>query len=175
MSCSCCLLRRGHSWLAFGATKIRERIWQHLYDGRGENGDVVSNPCLFRGATDTLVVGEKEIQFAGTGDPVACGRTIREYIWGQSHVMTDDESHVCEVDLHELLLPEEPVPTSAASTETAVTTKKPCPLNDVLLPHPVEGEFYAMSLYYYAFDCLNMLGPEELSNWCVSFLRAGES
>lgn len=39
----------------------------------------------------------------------------------------------------------------------------PCPLNNVKLHLPLSEEFYAMSVYYYAFDCVRTLGPVNVS------------
>ena len=41
----------------------------------------------------------------------------------------------------------------------------PCAIDDIYHPSVQGHKFYAMSVYYYALDCVRQLGPEPLPHW----------
>lgn len=44
----------------------------------------------------------------------------------------------------------------------------PCPIDSVVHPSVAGQHFYAMSVYFYALDCVRELGPEPLPHWLAS-------
>lgn len=69
-----------HSWINFGVQKMRERVWNHLINGQGEDAqsDLIANPCTFKGHESV----EEGVVLRGTGDAAHCEKLIRKVIWG---------------------------------------------------------------------------------------------
>lgn len=151
-----------HSWLNFGVEAVREKVWSnlvqsHLKSRRERQADAgvgidesepqdiepaaISNPCTFPGHELLVEDGEgKGLVLVGSGRGDLCVELIRDVMWPR------DEDEHCE----------------AASQERGA--KGPCPIEGVEHP-PLTGHFYAMSVYYYAIDCIRMLGSESLPHW----------
>lgn len=52
--------------------------------------------------------------------------------------------------------------------------KTPCPIDGVRHP-PIDGDFYGMSVYFYAFDCIRQLGGNRLQSWPTPTINELES
>lgn len=174
-----------HSWAAYGATSAREKVWAHIIgshleaaevdmelpeeenmdgmvsveipmdgssEGKGSTALHIPNPCSYRGHEEEVEhLSESgrthRVRFSGEGDPVRCARLIRSTLWNSSHT-----HHRCRSPEH--------------VEGTDPDDRVACSLNHVSLPHtPVQYEYYAMSAYFFAFDCIRELGTVDLPNW----------
>lgn len=137
-----------HSWLNFGVDKIRERLNKqlvsegvnHANTEETESGLVViHNPCYFQGydlAYDTGII------VRGSGDSVQCMNELKNLLWPNNSCIKD-----AIVDDQGLLM-----------------NKQPCYLDGVEHP-PIRGQFYGMSVYFFAMDCVRHLGSKALLSW----------
>lgn len=162
-----------HSWLRFGAEMVRERVQNHIHTTHSSFADAsmdgieleavhsnstetlyLKNPCGIAGHTEAY---RDNYVFIGTGEPDACVRILEHIMWveGAETGATTAEILQESVDIVETL--------SAAPFYRCPVG--PCAIDDV--SHPtVEGHhFYAMSVYYYALDCVRQLGPAALPHW----------
>lgn len=180
-----------HSWTSYGASSARERVWAHIIkhhltgagtttgaaeasaDGEEQHTvHHVPNPCAYRGHVEEHMHPHKheegstpahvKVVMSGVGDPVLCGQFIKRTLWNDTAThdscarksvvdeLTEDNEHNC--CLHE--------------NEEGSDERVACSLNSVALPHaPARYEFYAMSAYFFAFDCIRELGTHDLANW----------
>lgn len=120
-----------HSWLDFGAERVHQRVADFLLRNHSSEAAaeaVVPNPCGFTGH-DAL--HESSAVLRGTGRGEDCLQALRHTLWGES-----------------------------AAAHQCLTTTEPsagCGVDEVVSP-PVRGRrFYAMSVYFYAFDCIRQL------------------
>lgn len=77
-------------------------------------------------------------KLVGTGDSEACAELMRQVLWGEMH--------------------------EACSAEGLFTEGNVCAIDDVQMP-AVRGDFYAVSVWYYAMDCVRHHAPTSLENW----------
>lgn len=154
-----------HSWLNFGAQRVQERVLDHIYityiadmkaggvnvsieksnssnDGEEEKDKdcchdpiVVPNPCGFR---DHTMPYFSHIIFKGTGEGEKCMEIIERVIWPT-------------LDNEEL--------------KTACMRGRPCPIESIEHPSVRGHHFYAMSVYFYALDCMRHVGPYPIGSW----------
>jgi len=138
------------SYLAYGADQFRERLWDVWIDDVHRNADpnaclakdtAIPNPCSFVGLTQEW----RGFSFIGTGDAKGCSKQVRRLIPHYENIV-DHES----------------IDESADSdfSEGGVVGGVPHP--------PIRGiRFYAMSLYFFAIDCLRELSGHEAlhMNW----------
>jgi len=168
-----------HSWLRFGAEMVRERVLKYIYDTQTSTdvpvpvvGEVqvegvvaantnqtttllyLQNPCALQDHTEPYL---HNYVFVGTGQPDACVKLLEHIMWIEGAETGATEAQILQedADIIETL-------TSAAFQQCV---KGPCSIDAV--SHPtVEGHhFYAMSVYYYALDCVRQLGPAPLPHW----------
>ena len=138
------------SYLAYGADQMRERLWDAWIDDEHRNADPnaciakevkIDNPCSFVGLEQEW----RGFTFIGTGDAKACSKQIRRLIPHHENVI-DPESLDDHVD--------------SDFSEGGVVGGVPHP--------PIRGiRFIAMSLYFFALDCLRELSGHEAlhMNW----------
>jgi hypothetical protein len=171
-----------HSWLRYGAEMIRERILQYLYETHARaqppsaGGDstsapsmdavFLSNPCGFTGYMDPYA---GSYVFNGTGVPQECVGLIERIVWADSTPLKEPEGElkhdtITEDGVADLTM-------GAVSTSGSVPPRQafcatgPCPIEQVKHPSVRGHEFYAMSVYFYALDCVRELGPEPIPHW----------
>lgn len=53
-------------------------------------------------------------------------------------------------------------------------SSSPCPIDGVRHP-PIDGDFYGMSVYFYAFDCIRHIGNARLASWPTPTIAELES
>lgn len=81
------MIRRSHSWLSYGAQKIRETITTKLLQrtlrriSKDSNEVRVQNPCGFLGYTETLSYEDFTVHMVGTGESQQCVRLLRQVLW----------------------------------------------------------------------------------------------
>lgn len=164
-----------HSWLRFGAEMVRERVLNHIYatthtrisDSTVEEIELqmtsltnsthkmyLKNPCGMAGYTEPY---RDNYIFIGTGQPEACVRILEHIMWveGTETGATAAEILQESVDIVETL-------SGAPFHQCSVG---PCAIDNVSHPTVNGHHFYAMSVYYYALDCVRQLGPASLPHW----------
>mmetsp|Transcript_17207 Transcript_17207/g.25489 ORF Transcript_17207/g.25489 Transcript_17207/m.25489 type:complete len:389 (-) Transcript_17207:36-1202(-) len=124
------------SHLNFGVATIRQKIWDRIVQMGGENR--LQNPCAPPGHTE--VHGGRVL--VGSGMPKLCEKLVRE-------VMFDNQ---CPASMEDDF------------GNAVVKVNNMCPIGGVQMPFS-KGNFYAMSVFFYAMDCVRMLGPENLEHW----------
>jgi hypothetical protein len=143
-----------HSWLNFGVDKVREKLIAYQVE-RGVNVaseeelssglTIIEIPCFFRGYQLEL---ESGTIVRGTGDSLKCVDILRDILWPGD---TCRSSGVTEQSV-----------TNEANE--LVTTKTPCYVDGVEHP-PIRGQFYGMSVYFFAIDAVRHLGKSNLHSW----------
>lgn len=153
-----------HSWLNYGVHRIQERVLDYIFsmfmvekgaDAAAAAGFLpesemnhthpqcpgpllVPNPCGFRGHRLPYL---SSVILLGTGDGHKCMEIIERVIW----------------------------PTLAGEDlKTACMRGRPCPIESIEHPSVRGHHFYAMSVYFYALDCMRHLGSHPLPNWLAS-------
>jgi hypothetical protein len=172
-----------HSWLNYGVNRVHERVLdyiqaQHIHDALarsmnelsatssvsttnhilaqsnedmivddmlaqdGCNDVIISNPCGFKGhqlvrnnLASNNADGLRNSILFGTGDSDQCIDIIEKVIWPE-HSDSDSERR-----------------------------RKGKPIDEIEHPAVRGHHFYAMSVYYYALDCMRHLGPADLDHW----------
>ena len=149
-----------HSYLSYGADQMRERLWDRLLlreddGGKDETrasggtpaaaaavGAVVANPCAFVG----WEVEWRGRRLMGTGDSKRCAEDLLRVFLadadGGGGKGGDDDDDDVDVGL--------------PNKKKKNGKKKQLDINGVRHP-PVRGEFYAMSLFFFALDCVREL------------------
>jgi len=127
-----------HSWLNYGVEVIRDKIHDHLIN-KYEN-DIITN----NGQISDNVILMNPCTFKG-----------HEHIRDQ-YIMrgTGDGIH-CVETIKTLVW---------SNYYDKCQEGKPCSVDDIKHPE-IKGQFYGMSVYFYALDCIRQLGPETLHNW----------
>lgn len=154
-----------HSWLNYGAQRIQERVLSYIVSSYlkkhdltyllgdefsqtcilSEAGDdkdslclepiVIDNPCGFRG--HHLIYSSK-VHLKGTGEGQTCMDIIEEVIWPS---LGDEEM------------------------KRACMRGRPCPIESIEHPSVQGHHFYAMSVFFYALDCMRQVGLEDIPDW----------
>lgn len=165
-----------HSWLNFGVHRIHERVLEYLYNSHMENkrveeasnpsansmvseeyvenqldeeGNIVTiekkcrkenipNPCDFKGHKHPFM---SHVIFEGTGEGKKCMNIIEKVIW--------------------------PTITDQSDINSECFRGRPCPIDEIEHPSVQGHHFYAMSVYFYALDCMRQLGPGKMQHWYV--------
>lgn len=160
-----------HSWSNFGVNRVQQRVLSYLLaeyrrinqiadiDGMGEvevcenenminNSSrsfecrtkvIIPNPCSFK---DFHYQYSEFVSFQGTGEGHLCLELIERVIWPIADV--EDSTSACK-------------------------RGRPCPIEAIEHPTVRGHHFYAMSVYFYALDCMRQLTKEEIRNWYVTF------
>ena len=140
-----------HSWMNFGAEKIKEKTEDYLVDqfmsrfheDVNEDGQAMSNedgavynPCTPKGYEHTLDSG---VTLTGSGHFEQCLELLKAVVW-----------------------PDDKCPTGTDKASLNKDTR--CYLDAIEHP-PLRGPFYAMSVYFYALDAVRHLGDVDMPNW----------
>ena len=179
-----------HSWLGFGAETIRARIEQRLIvrasaarqpQVRSDQGDIVMdihNPCTQVGYTSLVsladgshsseqINGATQYLLIGTGQPEQCTSLLFDLLW---------PSNTCSREIPEGIANENAERVQMSRTSDA--RRRPCYLDSIGHP-PVQGHYYAMSVYFYAYDSVRLLlgarGQELLPHWPTPTIEELES
>lgn len=148
-----------HSWLNYGVDRVRERVWLHL----AENGREVTAP--------DAPSGQAEVSIDVSGESVVEAPPAKRVV----HNPCSFKGHEHELENGIILRG------SGAGEECIQAIQRtiwpagqcegnvPCVVDDVAHP-PVAGNFYGMSVYFYALDCIRELGPKDLPHWYVNVL-----
>ena len=59
-------------------------------------------------------------------------------------------------------------------SKSTCAPKTPCPVDGVRHP-PIDGDFYGMSVYFYAFDCIRHIGGTRIQSWPTPTIAELES
>jgi hypothetical protein len=146
-----------YSWLNYGAHKVQERVLDFIYTTdmnnrvmevnscteEGANHDqclqlhrtLIRNPCDFIGHS----VNWKDAVLEGSGEGKKCSEMIERVIW--------------------------PTTSNISDLNGDCFKGRPCPIEEIEHPSVKGHHFYAMSVYFYALDCMRQLGPGKLENW----------
>ena len=149
-----------HSWLGYGVEAIKEKVSNYLYDEyvydtlyhmphtveySANSEEFFSVPMPWYEVTTVIknpcanpgyeVEYSPQLIMKGTGEGVKCIELIKKVVWPNP-----DEDHSC-------------VP------------GQPCWVDEVAHPAVADIDFYAMSVYFYAFDCIRQLGSDSLDHW----------
>lgn len=144
-----------YSWLSYGAHKVQERVLEYIYASSVSEkqsqpetcGDdqvcehqpdqiiTIPNPCGFVGHT----VSWKNAMLQGTGEGKKCFEMIERVIWPAIPNMSDINGECFK--------------------------GRPCPIEEIEHPSVKGHHFYAMSVYFFALDCMRQLGPVKLNHW----------
>lgn len=127
-----------YSWLNYGVEKVRERMEEKLVASRSSSSKTVENPCAPTG--HSVQHEESHTTLVGSGHAENCYEAVTEVIW---------EDKGCD---------------AALSKSSLSSTSQPCYIMGVEHP-PLQGKFYAMSVYFYALDAVHQLGAEKIKNW----------
>jgi hypothetical protein len=178
-----------HSWLGFGVDSVKDKVFDYLYDefvydsllkkphesNHEETDETFSpevpyevkleipNPCGHPGCVSLpyyyylqhlnllsffkthVYTNSHDMEYndqvvmKGTGEGEKCIEVIKNVVW--------------------------PNP----SPEHECAPGKACPISGVQHPPVSDMRFYAMSVYYYAFDCIRALGPVSIdASWWVA-------
>mmetsp|Transcript_45199 Transcript_45199/g.57885 ORF Transcript_45199/g.57885 Transcript_45199/m.57885 type:complete len:430 (+) Transcript_45199:416-1705(+) len=133
------------SFLSFGADQIREKYWNYLLSRQMDpaveerrEDTKVSNPCAFVG----LEVDWHGQTLVGTGDTKECALHIRHVLSGGGCSTTQDNQ----------------LNDKGEEGGSETLTEERCPLEGHAHVPEVEGvEFVAMSIYFFALDCMRSL------------------
>mmetsp|Transcript_1039 Transcript_1039/g.1717 ORF Transcript_1039/g.1717 Transcript_1039/m.1717 type:complete len:572 (-) Transcript_1039:896-2611(-) len=183
-----------HSWLRYGVETVRYRVLKRIYemhisaapknagsggadddDGGGDSGDgdgrastdhdissnvtAIANPCALKGHYD---VYDDENVLVGTGEGAKCVHLIEQILWADFIDLDEDAG---ELTIQEVAV-DGTVHSISAQEKPSLCTAKPCAVDAIEHP-PVQGHhFYAMSVYYYALDCVRHFSPTNpLPHW----------
>jgi hypothetical protein len=168
------------SFLSFGADKIREKYWSYLIsiqdlknvnhhsiqeeeeEEDNDEDDRIKNPCAFVGLENEW---EGKV-LVGTGDAKTCAIHIKRVIFGSecSHddIDFDDDYDDKEEEEEESndILPKSHLLFPTKDDDLKIMKKERCPLDghhSVKLPQVQGVEFIAMSIYFFALDCMRSL------------------
>lgn len=125
-----------HSWLNFGVEKVREKVEQFIIETKE------SLP-----SESPLKVFNNPCTFNGY-----------EYTFSNGVVLKGTGNALECVDIIRQVI----WPDNLCSTDA--NKDKPCYLDGIEHP-PVRGEFYGMSVYFFAIDCVRQLGTTDLHSW----------
>lgn len=146
------------------------------------------NPCA---NVEYYDVYTDDYIFIGTGRAQECVSLLERLIWSEAEdigalrenllhsgimhrdTIADTDANTsadAEVDLESSSATVEGIFKGAIDTDTPGLSRcvqGPCPIEDIVHPSVAGQHFYAMSVYYYALDCVRELGPEPLPHWYV--------
>jgi hypothetical protein len=127
---------------------------------------ILENPCGF---TNYLDAYTDKYVMAGTGNPDECQRLIERIVWADTvSPVGVPEGEMLQEDVDADGVLEVPSPTEIAQAASALRygcTQGPCAIDEIVHPSVEGHQFYAMGAYYYALDCVRLIGPEPLPQW----------
>lgn len=132
-----------HSWLHFGVERVQQKVVDFLFVNHTAAGsdtvaEVISNPCAFAGF-ETGYDGDSKFTMRGTGQGALCLEAIRKTLWGDLHAA------------------EKCLGVSQGEDGVNTTSGAGCGVDGVQSPQVSGHDFFAMSVYFYAFDCVRHL------------------
>lgn len=169
-----------HSWLNYGVVRVRDRVLDYLQNrflalqanasSDGQAGAIAAatessainsgslslseprefgNPCGFIGrVVERRSDKSPPVYFRGTGNATQCIEIIENVIW----------------------------PLSTANDRIGRgSMRNSKPIDEIEHPDVRGYRFYAMSVYYFALDCMRELGPSDLDHWPAPTLHEIES
>lgn len=150
-----------HSWLNYGVERVRDKVLQRIYRKYSAPDKIsslstaanatIENPCAFPQHSEEY----QGSMLTGTGEGTKCVDLIVDTLWGGE---AGEGAHDCclynhfAADADELR--------SRCTAESVV-----CGVDQKRPPSPVGHDFFAMSVYFYAFDCIRQLGDTGLPAW----------
>jgi hypothetical protein len=147
-----------HSWLNYGAHKVQERVLEFIrsnyvapdntldkvcaeddeercLDSKQSPTVIIPNPCDFVGHRNLLQGAILE----GTGEGRKCFDMIESVVW--------------------------PVIINESDVSSECFRGRPCPIEEIEHPSVKGHHFYAMSVYFFALDCMREIGPIAIAHW----------
>jgi hypothetical protein len=139
-----------HSYLSYGADQMRERLWDMLIldddkVGTSAIDTPILNPCAFVGWEQEW----KGRRLQGTGASASCALDLLRVF--RADVSTAPLQGGVDDNLNRNALP--------TSTRARAAPGRQLDISGVRHP-PVRGKFYAMSLFFFALDCVRELSVE---------------
>ena len=151
-----------YSWLNFGVERVKDKLFQYLMEKAGISSSEINAAAVAKKAKSSVILTAD-----GDVDPFS------EEAKAKDVVVIDNP---CGFVGHEV----EPIPgvilRGSGGGESCIKVvsdilwpegscaQAPCFVDGVEHP-PINGEFYGMSVYFYALDCIRHLGPAELHAW----------
>jgi hypothetical protein len=144
---------------------VHERVFDYLYNDYAETNSsvcsasdgkfwkkkksvidvntVIANPCGFKGKRQVYSKHGDVFTFEGTGESKKCFNIIENVVWPA--MPEKDKKSIC-------------------------VRGRPCPIDEIEHPSVHGYHFYAMSVYYFALDCMRYLGSAALPHWYDCFI-----
>jgi len=85
-----------HSYLAYGAEKVRERFWDMLVNDaiqEGNTNGIINNPCDFLHHSQTW----KDFSLVGTGDSITCQKSLHKLFWNGLETCWETDIRPCSI------------------------------------------------------------------------------
>ncbi len=165
-----------HSWLNYGVHRIQEKIFDFLYDrytaslsetflnSTMQNDEVIHipNPCTFLRHEEPYL---HNIKFIGTGHGEECFHIIEQVVWPAPKPDSSKEVKQSAASTTPMATARPSLATMTKSKAYHCERNRPCAIDDIEHPSVHGHHFYAMSVYYYALECMDMFGPVRLTHW----------
>lgn len=136
-----------HSWLSYGVDTTRQRVWAAVISNDSYH---LPPESIAETAVESSIIGET-IRVGNPCLPLGYEEQVED---SQFLLVGTSDAKQCQNILRQSLWPE-----GECSAGTV------CPLNNIQQPSIKGLEFFAMSVYFYALDCIRKLGPNPLSHW----------
>ena len=154
---------------------------QNAEDNNAPLNRTIPNPCLPLGyeevmhaQQDSPAMGDKVI-LRGTGNPTECVSAIMKVLWPQGHCfynnnVTVDSPSSSDSDNNANNLQYVSQQSFSEASGNSEPAFGPCALDGVEHPKMASQEFFAMSVYFYALDCIRQLSPTSMPRWYVCYM-----
>ncbi len=146
-----------YSWLNYGVHKVQERVLDFIYNS--------ANSTILKEKSDQQCFEGNEQ--ANTQHPISvlrnpCGFLAHRLIWKNAVFEGTGEGKVCLQIIEKVIWP---TVENISDVNGDCFRGRPCPIEEIEHPSVKGHHFYAMSVYFYALDCMRQLGPKKLLHW----------
>eukprot|EP00981_Chlorochromonas_danica_P014747 scaffold8739_cov173-Ochromonas_danica.AAC.6 len=161
-----------HSWLNYGVVRVHERVLdyiqaEHIHASLARSMDNMTR--AINEASIDLDVGGEAILVEDILESGRCGEVIIPNPCGfLNHRFLRGESEQCIDIIEKVIWPND-------NNLRKDRGKRGAPIDEIEHPEVHGHHFYAMSVYYYALDCMRELGPMDLEFWPAPSLDEIES
>eukprot|EP01038_Epipyxis_sp_PR26KG_P009285 gene9285-12511_t len=133
-----------HSWLNYGVERIRDRVFDYLI----ENYKSLNNGMVAENENDNNnIIISNPCTFSGY-----------EIAYKDNIILRGTgDGKLCREVINNVIWP------NRSSSKCRVD--RPCPIDNIIHPSVKHHVFYAMSVYFFALDCIRELGPARLRFW----------
>ena len=134
--------KRSHSWLSYGVDGVREQIWSYMINNISNNNH---NHSEDNNLNDNKIIINNPCTALGN----------EEIMSGNIIMSGTGNPYECVALIKQVLWPHGP----CAEGTTG------CPLDGIVHPSIEKLEFFGMSVYFYALDCIRHMGTVPLLSW----------